>query len=66
MSAVEEYRKWSEDTRDWTPTEGRIKADAAIAGLEAEVEMLRWVIGLLPNQEAISDLKSRWAEGGTP
>lgn len=35
--AVLEYRRWSEDTRSWTPTEGRIKADHAVAELEHEL-----------------------------
>jgi hypothetical protein len=34
MTALEEYEQWSEDTRDWTPTEGRILADAAIESLK--------------------------------
>lgn len=49
------YRLWCEDTRDWTPTEGRIKANNAIAELEHELvglgETLAIAIGEKLNQE---------------
>lgn len=34
MTALEEYEKWSDDTKDWTPTEGRKLAEAAIESLK--------------------------------
>jgi hypothetical protein len=37
MNATDDYRKWSAETASWTPTEGRVLADAAIAEQAAEI-----------------------------
>lgn len=60
--AVLEYRRWSEDTRSWTPTEGRTKADHAIAELEHELAGAAYALILAVEEKLEQEYRAIAAE----